>query len=119
MLITYPLLVHEPRIGAVIHNFLSKNRCSELPVNVFSVEIGMLAVQDKVIALGSKKHRRRFTKQDERKAISILRSAIEEELIRINTILDGATGKRKDVKNDWGAMRIWEPYLSNNVGDNR
>ena len=79
----------------------------------------MLAIQDEVIALGSEKDRRGFTKQDERKAVSILGSAVKEEFIRIDAILNSASDQGKDVKNDGRAMRIWEPYLSNDVGDDR
>lgn len=79
----------------------------------------MLPIQDKVIPLRSQKNSRRFAQQDKRETISILGLTIEEEFIRIDSILDCAADKWKDMEYDRRAVRVREPELLDDVGDCR
>lgn len=77
----------------------------------------MLPIQDEIIPLRSQKNSRRFAQQYKCETISILGLTIEEEFIRIDSILDRAADQRKDVKYDWRAVTVREPELLDDVGD--
>jgi hypothetical protein len=69
----------------------------------------MFSIEDKIIPLRPKKHSSGFAKQNKRKAITILSLTVEEELIRIDTVLDGAANEGENVEYHRGAVRVREP----------
>lgn len=69
----------------------------------------MFAVEDKVIALGTKKDSRRFTQQYESEAIAVFISAIEEKGVRINAVLNCASNEGEDVEYNWWTMWVGKP----------
>jgi hypothetical protein len=79
----------------------------------------MLAVEDEIIPLFSKEHRRRFPEQDEGEAIAVLGSAVEEKSVWINAILDGAADQGEEVEHDGRAVRVCQEDLPEHVLNNR
>jgi hypothetical protein len=71
---THLLLLHKLGIGAVVHDVLAKDGCSEWRVDFLSVDILDLSVQDKVVALGIQTHGHLATKKDKGEDIAILLS---------------------------------------------
>jgi hypothetical protein len=107
--LTHPLLVHELRIWTIVNHLLAKHRRGEFSIHILSVEIGMFSIEDKIIPLWAKKHSRGFAKENKRKAIPVLSLAVEEELIRIDAVLDGAADEGENVEYHRGAVRVREP----------
>lgn len=116
--IAYSFLIHEPRIGAIIYHFLAKNRRRELSIHLLGVQISMLAIEDKLIPFLAEKDGSRLPEQDESEAVPILGLAVEEELVRIDSILNTAANERKYVKDDGRPVPVGEIQLPNHITHN-
>ena len=69
---THLLLLHELRVGAVVHDILAKDRCAERGVDLFGVDVLDLSVEDEVVACGVETNSHLATEEDEGKDIAIL-----------------------------------------------
>lgn len=117
-MVAYSFLIHEPRIGTIIYHFLAKNRRRELSIHLLGVQISMLAIEDKLIPFLAEKDGSRLPKKNESEAIPIFGLAVEEELVRIDTILNTAANERKYVKDDRRSVPIGEVQLPNHIARN-
>ena len=52
----HSLLVHQPFIGAIVHDTLTKDGGRKFSIDLFSIQVGMLAIQDQIISFRTKKH---------------------------------------------------------------
>lgn len=66
------LLLHQFRIGAVVHHVLPEDRCGEGAVYFLRVEILVLPIEDEIVPLDPQTHRRLLPEQDECENIAIL-----------------------------------------------
>ena len=66
------LLLHELRVGAVIDNIPTKDRSGENSVDLLGVDVAKLAVEDKLVALGSHVDGGLLAEQDEGKDVAVL-----------------------------------------------
>jgi len=114
---SHPFLVHKPLIRAVIDDALAKHGRRQLAVDLLGVQVGMLAVQDEVVPLWAQKHGRRLSQHDKGEAVSMLFSAISEELVRVDAVLNRAPDPREDVEHDRGALTIGEEELLYDIVD--
>lgn len=62
---TYLLLLHELGVGAVVDNIASKNGSGQNSVDILSIHILELAVEDEVIALGAESDRGLLAEENE------------------------------------------------------
>ena len=68
------LLFHELRVGAIVNDILAKDWGGENGVDILGAHVANLAVQDKVVALGSDVDGRLLAEQDEGEALAVLSS---------------------------------------------
>jgi len=75
----------------------------------------MFSIQDKVISLRTQVDCCWLAKQDEREAIAIFFSIDSKELVRIDSIRDGASDKWNEMKDDRWFVGGGEEELSDDV----
>lgn len=107
----HSLLVHQLLIWAIVDHAIAKDGRRELPVDIFGVEVRMLAVEDEVVALCAEIDGVRRAQQDEGKAVAVLGPALGKELVRVHAILHRAAYPGEDVEDDGRAFAIREPEL--------
>ena len=115
----YLLLLHELCIGAIIDDILAKYRCRKRGVNLFSIHVLYLAVENEVVARGIQTHRHLAPEQDKGEDIAILLLVAEEEGIRVHAIGDGASNNRKPVEHNRRLIGLLEEQLLQHVEHNR
>lgn len=70
----YLLLLHELRVGTIIHDILAKHGRGERAVNLLRIHIFKLAIQNEIVSLGSKADRGLLSEEYEGKNIAVLLS---------------------------------------------
>ena len=83
---SYLLLLHELRVGTIVHNILAKDRSRERTVDLFCIHISQLSVQDEVVALRAQTYCRLLAQENKCKDIAILLATLEEELVRFHAV---------------------------------
>lgn len=73
-LLSYLLLLHELRVGAVVDDALTEDRSGEGAVDLLGVDVLELAIEDKVIALGAKADGGGLSEEDKSKDVAVLMS---------------------------------------------
>lgn len=69
---TYALLLHELRVGAIVHDIPAEDGRGQDGVNLFGVHIAQLPVQDEVVAHRAKGHGRLFAEENKGEDITVL-----------------------------------------------
>ena len=66
------LLLHELRVWTIVDDICAKDWCRQRTVDLLSVDILQLAVQDEIVALGAQADSGLLAQEDESEDISIL-----------------------------------------------
>lgn len=74
--VPYLLLLHELRVGAVVHDIASKHRRSQNSVDLLGVDVLELAIEDKVVSVGTNSDSGLLSKQNEGEDISVLKTML-------------------------------------------
>ena len=111
----YLLLLHELGVGAVVDDILAEDGGGERVVDLLSVDILQLAVEDKVVALGSQADGGLLAQQDKGEDIAVLFTAGEEEGIGVHAIGDGVADPWQEVEDKRGLVRVAEEDLLEDV----
>lgn len=114
----YPFLVHELLVGTIINHTLSKYGCGELSIYLLSIQIGMFAVQNEIVALLTEIHSCRLSQENEGETISISGPAVEKEPIRIHAIHNCAPNEGENMEHDRWAVRVGKEQLPNDILSN-
>jgi hypothetical protein len=112
---TYTFLVHQPLIRAIVHHSLSKYRGRELAIDLFGVQVGVLAIENEIISSLAEEYSCWFPEENEGETVPVLGSAFEEEFVRINAVLNSAADEWDKVKHQRGLTGIWEAQLPNDI----
>lgn len=75
---TYPLLLHEFGMRSVIHNITPPTRSRKSIIDLFRVQIGLLAIQDEVVPFRSEVRCDLPAEHDESEYIAILQNSIKK-----------------------------------------
>jgi len=124
-------LLHELRVGAVVHDILAKDRCAERGVDLLGVDVLDLSVEDEVVAGGVEAHSHLAAEEDKGEDIAILlpvshvQPAIaspthlllvgEEERIRVHAICDGTANHRQPVEHEGRLIGVLEQQLLQDI----
>ena len=111
----YLFLLHQLRIGAVIHNILAKYRRGQWAVNLFGIDISEFSIENEVVAFCSKTDSGLFTQQDKGEDISVFLAACKEKLVRVNAVSHGVADEGNPVKHDGRFIGVAEEELSYDV----
>ena len=114
---SYLLLLHQFRVGTIVDNISSKDRRCKHRIDLLGIDVLVFAVQDELIAISSQVDGRLLSQQNERETIAIFRLAVEEELVRIDTVGDGAADDREQVEHDRRLVLLLEEQLLQDVKD--
>lgn len=66
------LLLHEFRIGAIVHDVRAEYWCRQGGVDFLGIEILVATIKDKIVSVDTKIARNLLTKKNERENISVL-----------------------------------------------
>jgi photosystem II stability/assembly factor-like uncharacterized protein len=113
-----------------------KDRGRERRINLFSTNVLEFPIQNKVVAFGTKVYSGLFSEKDKGKDVPVLQrnvqvslepagrsgnrttylsATVEEELVRINSVANGATDKGEPVEHNRGLIGVLEEDLSQNI----
>lgn len=70
--LTHPLLLHELGIWAIVDDVLAKDRSSQNAVDFLRIDVLLLSVQDKLVALGADVYGGLFAEEDEGENFAVL-----------------------------------------------
>jgi len=87
-------------------------------VDLFSVDILELSVEDEVVALGSQADGGLFAEKDEGEDVAVLFTAGEEEGIGVHAVSDGVSDPWQEVEDERGLVRVTEEDLLEDVQEN-
>lgn len=130
----YLLLLHQLRVGAVVHDILAKDRGRELAVDLLGVDVLELAVEDEVVAGCVEAHGHLLAEEDEGEDIAVLYAGQrelppstarathlllvgEEELVRVDAVGDGAADDGDPVEHERRLVGVLEQQLLEDVED--
>lgn len=135
----YLLLLNELRVRAVIHNIRSKDRRGQLAINLLSIDILQLSIENKLIAIRPQIYGSLLAQKNEREDITMLVSTSgpelqihipiqsstylpstrQKELIRIHTITNRTPQDRKPMKYNRRFISAVEKQLVDDVQHDR
>lgn len=116
--LAYLLLLHELGVWAVVDYICAKDWRCQRRVDLLSVDVLELAVQNEVVSFSAQTNSRLLAQQDECEDIAILLTAGEEELVWINAVCDRATEEGYQMEDNWGLVWVAKQELSRNVEEN-
>lgn len=135
----YLFLLHELRVRNIISNTGAKDGRSQDSVDIFSIDVSKLGVQDKSVAFWAKTDGHPFAKQNKGEDVSVLQCnvsgarnaepkremsmeylllAVRKKLERIHTICNCTSKNRQVMEHNGWFIWIFEKDLSENVRQN-
>ena len=111
----YPLLVHQSLVWTIVNHTLAKYGSCQPAIDFLGVEIGVLSIQDEVVAFLTEEDCRRFSKKNEGETITVLGPTVKEELIGVYAILDRAANPWEYVEDYRRAVRIGKAKLADHI----
>lgn len=71
-MLTHPLLLHKLGVGAVVDDVLAKDRTGQIVIDLLGIDVLLLSVQDKLVALGADVYGGLLAEEDEGENIAVL-----------------------------------------------
>lgn len=111
----YLLLLHELGVGAVVDDILAEHRGGERVVDLLSVDVLQLAIEDEVVALGAQADGGLLAEKNEGEDIAVLLTAGEEEGVGVHAVGDGVADPWQQVEDDRRLVGVAEEDLLEDV----
>jgi len=109
------LLLHELGVGAVVDNILAKDGCGERVVDLLSVDILQLAIENEIIALGAQADSGLLAQEDESENITVLLAAGKEEGVGVHAVGDGVADPWQEVEDERRLIGVAEEDLLEDI----
>jgi hypothetical protein len=111
------LLLHQLGVGAVVDDIAAKDGRGQVGVDLLSVDILELAVEDEVVAGRAHGHGGLLAEKDKGKDIAKLFAVLLEELGRVHAVGDGASNNGEPVEDHGRLVGVPGQELVRNVED--
>ena len=109
------LLLHDLGVGAVVDDILAKDRCGERVVDLLSVDVLQLAIENEVVAFGAEADGGLLAQEDESENITVLLAAGKEEGVGVHAVGDGVADPWEEVEDERRLIGVAEEDLLEDV----
>lgn len=138
--LTHSLLLHELGIWAIVDDVLAKDRSSQNAVDLLRIDVLLLSVQDKLVALGADVYGGLLAEEDEGENFAVLQdiesawwkdtqygwqistdllAVLLEEPWGVHAVGDGASDQGQPVEDDRRLIGVLEHQLVQDIENNR
>lgn len=113
----YLLLLHELRVWAIVDDISSEDWGCEAGIDLLSVDILQLSVEDEFVALSTDVDSGLLAKQDESEDVAVLLPVLLKEAVRVHAISDGIANNWQPVEDERRLIWVLEEQLAQDVKD--